>query len=105
MSEFSGPFQSTTEPSEYVCRTPNEYVWLESARPRNWTRGLARRPLRPVPGDLRDHGVLALAGLLNVARPTAVGMNESIEKPSGGVSSTFVVVASSFSVGTASVNT
>ena len=33
------------------------------------------------------------------------GMNESIEKPSGGVSSTFVVVASSFSVGTASVNT
>ena len=33
------------------------------------------------------------------------GMNESIEKPSGGVSSTLVVVASSFSVGTASVNT
>ena len=32
-------------------------------------------------------------------------MNESIEKPSGGVSSTSVVEASSFSVGTASVNT
>ena len=33
------------------------------------------------------------------------GVKESIEKPSGGVSSTFVVVASSSSVGTASVKT
>ena len=32
-------------------------------------------------------------------------MNESIEKPAGGVSSTFVVDAFSFSVGTASVKT
>jgi hypothetical protein len=33
------------------------------------------------------------------------GTNESIEKPSGGVNSIFVVDASSFSVGTASVKT
>src|SRR5918912_27090 len=32
------------------------------------------------------------------------GTNESIPKPPGGVNSIFVVVASSFSVGTASVN-
>jgi hypothetical protein len=32
-----------------------------------------------------------------------VGANESIEKPLGGVNSIFVVVAFSFSVGTASV--
>jgi hypothetical protein len=34
VSELSGPVQSTTEPSEYVCLTPNVYVLLESVRPR-----------------------------------------------------------------------
>src|SRR6185312_3743275 len=38
-------------------------------------------------------------------QPPVSGKNESIEKPCGGVSSIEVVVAPSFSVGTASVNT
>ena len=68
--------------------------------------GLAGRHLAAVPRHLRDHRVLARAGLLRRrASSPAPAMNESIEKPSGGVSSTFVVVAFSFSVGTASVNT
>jgi hypothetical protein len=31
LSELSGPFQSTTEPSAYVWRTPNVYVFDASA--------------------------------------------------------------------------
>src|SRR5512140_2952846 len=36
VSDDSGPLQSTTEPSEYVCRTENVYVLLESGLARNW---------------------------------------------------------------------
>jgi hypothetical protein len=36
VSEDSGPDQSTTVPSEYVCRTLKEYVFASAANPRNW---------------------------------------------------------------------
>ena len=38
VSDDSGPLQSTTEPSEYVCRTLNVYDLLESGLARNWKR-------------------------------------------------------------------
>ena len=69
VSELSAPVQSTTEPSEYVCLTPNVYVFAESvpAEERE-AGGLAGRHLAAVPRHLRDHGVLARARLL---RPSA----------------------------------
>src|SRR5204863_3860477 len=36
VSEDSGPAQSTTVPSEYVCRTLNAYVFAASVDARNW---------------------------------------------------------------------
>ena len=45
------------------------------------------------------------AGLLHLRFQPGDGTKESIAKPGGSVSSIFVVVASSFSVGTASVKT
>jgi hypothetical protein len=47
--------------------------------------------------------VLTGAGGLSLSFPARCGGNESIEKPLGGVNSIVVVVAFSFSVGTASV--
>ena len=108
VSEFSAPVQSTTEPSEYVCRTLNVYV----LRRVGLGRGTGRRRPRSVgtlaarPRDLRDHRVLAGAGLLRrrASSPARARTSRSRSR-SGGVSSIFVVVAFSFSVGTASVNT
>ena len=98
------PDQSTTEPSEYVCATPNVYVFARAAVARNWkTRVLAGRDLAAGPRDLLDDGVLARAGLLHLALP-AGRRDERVDREARGrVSATSVVVASSFSVGTASV--
>ena len=106
MSELSGPDQSTTEPSEYVCRTVNVYVLLDVGAAEELEEGiLTGRDAAAGPGHLLDHGVLAGAGLLHLPLPAGRGPNESIENPFGGVSSILVVVRFSFSVGTASVNT
>ena len=67
---------------------------------------LAGRHRAAGPGHLLDHGVLARAGRLRPrASSRATGTNESIEKPVGGVSSIFVVVEFSSSVGTARLKT
>ena len=84
-------------------------------RCRSWRRAGLREeledasPLRsarlpPRPGHLLDHGVLAGAGLLHLPLPAGRRARTSRSRsPTAAVSSIFVVVASSFSVGTASV--
>ena len=47
LSDDSGPLQSTTEPSEYVCRTVNVYVLFESALARNWKTASSSVGTRP----------------------------------------------------------
>src|SRR6266576_2601396 len=82
----------------------NEYVFDELPEARNWNTASSSVGVCPP-----DHVTCSIF----VSSPEPVdftsrvqpgdGTNESIAKPSGGVSSTFVVVALSFSVGTASV--
>ena len=105
VSDDSGPDQSTTEPSEYVCRTVNVYVLFESALARNWktaSSSVGTRPPVQVTFWITAFSPEPVSWSCRF-QPTA-GTNESMPKPLGGVSSTFVVVRPSFSVGTASVN-
>src|SRR5439155_26299116 len=59
LSELSGPVQSTTEPSEYVCLTPNVKVLLESARP--WNENAASSPVGTLPPSLFNLVMTALS--------------------------------------------
>ena len=106
LSEVSGPFQSTTVPSEYVCRTSNVYVFDASVL------ALKRKTESSPVGTLPPVQVTFCTTASSpepVActcrfQPAGEGSNESIAKPAGTVSSIVVVVAPSFSVGTESVN-
>src|SRR5690348_2862547 len=95
-SELSGPDHSTTEPSEYVCRTSKEYVFA------------------PLVDALKRKTASSSVGtwppVQEIVDPCAVrlhpgeGSNESMAKPAGTVSTTVLVVTFSFSVGTERVN-
>jgi hypothetical protein len=104
VSEVSGPDHSTTDPSEYVWRTANVYVFAASVRARNENAASSPVGTRPP-----SHVTLVTTELspepdwATLRFQPGLGTNESIVNPDGGVSSIFVVVASAFSVGTASV--
>ena len=102
MSELSEPDQSTTVPSEYVCRTPNVYVLFESVCARNWKN--ASSPVGTEPPVQVTFVTTALSpdpvDSTSRCQP-GDGTNESIEKPLGGVNSIFVVAELASSVGTA----
>ena len=104
VSDDSGPLQSTTEPSEYVCRTVNMYVLLELGLARNWKTESS--PVGTLPPLHVTFWITAFSPepvCCSCRFQPAAGAKESMPKPPGGVSSTFVVVRPSFSVGTASV--
>src|SRR4029077_16192766 len=106
LSESAAPSQLTSARSEYVCCTANAYVPAFPGSPRNWNSESCpvgvRPPLQvsfwttassPEPCDLTAR-----------CQPGGGGATESMLKPSGGVRTIFIVVAFSFSVGTARLN-
>ena len=90
---------------DYVCRTANVYVLLESGLARNWK--MESSPVGTLPPIQVTFWITAFS-----PEPVCWSRrfhpvsetNESMPKPLGSVSSIFVVVRRSFSVGTASVN-
>jgi hypothetical protein len=106
VSDESGPDQFTTLPSEYVCLTLKAYVPLFDGLARN--ENAASSPVATEPPVHVTRSTTAASPLPFVTAERfqpGLGKNESIPKPLGGVNSTAVVAAPSFSVGTASVKT
>src|SRR4029077_4139257 len=97
VSEDSGPDQSTTDPSAYVCRTWNVYVLLEDGDARN--ENAASSPVGTLPPAQVTFWITAFSPspvCWSVRFQPDDGTNESIPKPSGTVSSTCVVSLFSF---------
>src|SRR5207253_7473369 len=87
------------------CRTLKVYVFEAAAEARNWKSASSSVGTLPPLQVTFSTVVLSPVPLVCVWRfQPGAGTNESIEKPLGGVSSTIVVVALSFSVGTARLN-
>src|SRR5205085_5438644 len=105
VSELSGPLQSTIDPSEYVCRTLKSYVLLEFALARKWNAESSPVGVFP-PLHVTFWTIASSLEPFDwtVRFQPGAGTNESIAKPDGTVSSTDVVVAFSFSVGTSRPN-
>ena len=104
MSEDSGPVQSTTVPSEYVCRTLKEYVFAASVDARNWKTASSSVGTLPPVQVTFWMTVFSPVPVVWASRFQPGGRGERVDRETARrVSSTFVVAAFSFSVGTASV--